>query len=33
VNGRQYAVIAATSGGKLGQESGDAYVSFALPRK
>ena len=33
VNGRQYVVIAATSGGKLklGPERGDAYVAFALP--
>lgn len=32
VNGRQYVVIAATSGGKLGGEVGDAYVAFALPK-
>ena len=32
VDGRQYVVIAATSGGKLGGEEGDAYVAFALPR-
>jgi len=32
VNGRQYVVIAATGGGKLGGETGDAYVAFALPR-
>lgn len=31
VNGRQYVVIAATGGGKLGGEMGDAYVAFALP--
>jgi quinoprotein glucose dehydrogenase len=31
VNGRQYVVIAATSGGKLGGAMGDAYVAFALP--
>lgn len=31
VNGRQYIVIAATGGGKLGGETGDAYVAFALP--
>jgi len=29
VNGRQYVVIAATGGGKLGGERGDAYVTFA----
>jgi quinoprotein glucose dehydrogenase len=33
VNGRQYLVIAATGGGKLGLPTGDAYVAFALPRK
>ncbi len=31
VNGRQYIVIAATGGNKLGTPYGDAYVSFALP--
>jgi quinoprotein glucose dehydrogenase len=31
VDGRQYVVIAATGGGKLGGPPGDAYVSFALP--
>ncbi len=31
VNGRQYVVIAATGGGKLGGPLGDAYVAFALP--
>ena len=31
VNGRQYVVIAATGGGKLGAERGDASVAFALP--
>ena len=31
VNGRQYVVIAATGGGKLGTPVGDAYVAFALP--
>jgi quinoprotein glucose dehydrogenase len=31
VNGRQYVVIAATGGGKLEGETGDAYVAFALP--
>lgn len=30
-NGRQYVVIAATGGGKLGGELGDAYVAFTLP--
>lgn len=29
--GRQYVVIAATGGGKLGGQTGDAYVAFALP--
>jgi quinoprotein glucose dehydrogenase len=31
VNGRQYVVIAAGGGGKLGTPSGDAFVAFALP--
>ncbi len=31
VNGRQFVVIAATGGGKLGTPAGDAYVAFALP--
>ncbi|MBX3180019.1 MAG: PQQ-binding-like beta-propeller repeat protein [Candidatus Hydrogenedentes bacterium] len=31
VDGRQYVVIAATGGGKLGTETGDAWVAFALP--
>jgi quinoprotein glucose dehydrogenase len=31
VDGRQYIVIAATGGGKLGGPMGDAYVAFALP--
>jgi quinoprotein glucose dehydrogenase len=31
VKGRQYVVIAAGGGGKLGTKSGDAYVAFALP--
>jgi quinoprotein glucose dehydrogenase len=30
--GREYVVIAATSGGKLGGKMGDAYIAFALPR-
>src|SRR6185295_13223357 len=30
VNGRQYVVIAATGGGKLGPPLGDAYVAFGL---
>ncbi|MEO6034631.1 MAG: PQQ-binding-like beta-propeller repeat protein [Verrucomicrobiota bacterium] len=33
VNGRQFVVLAATGGGKLGGPTGDAYVAFALPRK
>lgn len=33
VNGRQFIVIPATGGGKLGTTSGDAYVAFALPKK
>lgn len=32
VHGRQFVVIAATGGGKLGTPTGDAYVAFALPR-
>ncbi|MCF6284246.1 MAG: PQQ-binding-like beta-propeller repeat protein [Candidatus Hydrogenedentes bacterium] len=31
VDGKQYVVIAATGGGKLGTEQGDAWVAFALP--
>jgi len=31
VNGRQFIVIAATGGNKLGTPYGDAYVAFALP--
>ena len=31
VNGKQYVVIAAGGGGKLGTPSGDAFVAFALP--
>jgi quinoprotein glucose dehydrogenase len=33
VGGRQYIVLPATGGGKLGGESGDAWVAFALPKK
>lgn len=33
VGGRQYVIIPATGGGKLGTQSGDAYVTFALPDK
>lgn len=32
VRGREYVVVAATGGGKLGGELGDAYIAFALPR-
>ncbi|MES2568971.1 MAG: PQQ-binding-like beta-propeller repeat protein [Verrucomicrobiota bacterium] len=32
VDGRQFVVIAATGGGKLGGPTGDAYVAFALPK-
>lgn len=32
IDGRQFVVIAATGGGKLGGEKGDAYVAFALPK-
>jgi quinoprotein glucose dehydrogenase len=31
VKGRQYVVIAATGGGKLGPPLGDAWIAFALP--
>lgn len=31
VNGKQYVVIPATGGGKLGGKTGDAYVAYALP--
>lgn len=31
VDGRQYVVVPATGGGKLGTPTGDAYVAFALP--
>jgi quinoprotein glucose dehydrogenase len=30
INGKQYVVIAATGGGKLGTKTGDAYVAFTL---
>ncbi len=33
VKGRQYVVIPATGGGKLGGPMGDAYVAFALPQR
>ncbi|MEO6002044.1 MAG: pyrroloquinoline quinone-dependent dehydrogenase [Opitutus sp.] len=33
INGRQFVVIAAGGGGKLGTPSGDVYVAFALPPK
>jgi quinoprotein glucose dehydrogenase len=33
VNGRQFVVISATGGGKLGGPTGDAYVAFALPKR
>lgn len=33
VSGREYVVIAATSGGKLGGETGDMYVAFSLPQR
>jgi quinoprotein glucose dehydrogenase len=32
INGRQFIVIAATGGNKLGTPYGDAYVAFALPQ-
>jgi quinoprotein glucose dehydrogenase len=31
IGGREYVVIAATGGGKVGGPTGDAYVAFALP--
>lgn len=31
VGGKQYVIIPATGGGKLGTATGDAYVAFALP--
>jgi quinoprotein glucose dehydrogenase len=33
VKDRQYVVIAAGGGGKLGTKSGDEYVAFALPAR
>jgi quinoprotein glucose dehydrogenase len=33
VAGRQYVVIPATGGGKLGGPAGDTWVAFALPKK
>lgn len=33
VKGKQYVIIAATGGGKMGPPTGDAYVAFALPEK
>jgi quinoprotein glucose dehydrogenase len=30
IDGRQYIVIAAGGGGKVGSPSGDAYVAFSL---
>lgn len=30
VNGKQYVIIPATGGGKLGTRTGDAYIAFAL---
>jgi quinoprotein glucose dehydrogenase len=32
IDGRQYVVLSATGGGKLGGAPGDAWVAFALPR-
>ena len=32
-NGKQFVVIAASGGGKLGGEMGDSWVAFALPEK
>lgn len=31
VNGKQYVVIAATGGGKLGPPTGDTYIAYTLP--
>ncbi len=33
VNGKQYVLITATGGGKVGTATGDAWVAFALPDK
>ena len=33
MNGRQFVVIAAGGGGKLGTKSGDSFVAFALPKR
>ena len=33
VDGRQFVVLPATGGGKLGGPQGDAWVAFALPAK
>jgi quinoprotein glucose dehydrogenase len=33
VRGREYVVLTATGGGKVGGPTGDAYVAFALPRR
>jgi quinoprotein glucose dehydrogenase len=33
IAGRQYVVIAAGGGGKMGTRSGDAFVVFALPER
>jgi len=32
VDGREYVVITATGGGRVGGPSGDAYVAFALKK-
>ncbi len=32
INGRQFVVVAAGGGGKLGTKAGDTYVAFALPK-
>ena len=33
IAGREYIVVAATGGGKVGTPTGDAYVAFALPER
>jgi quinoprotein glucose dehydrogenase len=33
IDGRQYVVIAATGGGKLGTPAGDVMIAFSLPRR